>query len=74
MSEQCFPVTSLGWLKLGSVLGDRITIHAVSIKKKDKRITSPHGNHRVDVAVAQGSIEITSHFFQQKFDISKFGR
>jgi len=73
MSEKCFPVTSDGWLKLGSVLGDRVTIHAVSIKKKDKRITSPHGNHRVDEATAQGSVEITSRFFQQEFDISKFG-
>ncbi|HEX9722354.1 MAG TPA: hypothetical protein VGA53_03755 [Candidatus Paceibacterota bacterium] len=70
--EKSFPITADGWVKLGSVLGDKVIVHAVSIKKKDKRPTSPHGNHRVDEAFAQGSVEITSRFFQEEFDISKF--
>jgi len=74
MIEKCFPVTSYGWLKLGPVLGDKITIHAVGIRKSNKRATSPHGNHKVDEAVAQGSVEITSRFLDEEFVISKFRR
>lgn len=74
MNEKCFPVTSYGWLKLGPTLGDKITVHAVSIKKSKNRITSPHRNHKVDEAVAQGSVEITSRFLREEFDISKFKR
>lgn len=71
MSKVDFPVTSDYWIKLRSVLGDKITIQAVKIDKKKNRPTSHHGNHKVDQACAEGSVEITSKIFQN-LGISKF--
>lgn len=74
MSKVDFPVTSDYWIKLGSVLGKKVIIQAVEITKKKKRVTGHHANDRVDQACAEGSVEITSRFFQQNLGISKFTR
>lgn len=60
------PIDRYGWVSLHS-LGKKVTIRAVSIKKRKQRVTDTDG-HQVDEAVAEGGAKVRS----KRYDISKF--
>lgn len=53
------------WLILKNVLGKKVVFRADSIEKKKERISDPSG-HRMDEAVAEGSVKCKCKYYNIK--------